>query len=88
MISLCPIKLDTMQFLCPIGKTPYRVHADRFALKATFPMLRTPCNTPCNTRDSANPIGLIINTSCQKLPFGAGDYPDKLLYHQALKLSF
>ena len=26
----------------------------------------------------------IINTSYQKLPFGSGDYPDKLLYHQAL----
>ena len=25
-----------------------------------------------------------INTSYQKLPFGSGDYPDKLLYHQAL----
>ena len=27
---------------------------------------------------------LIMKTSCQKLPFGSGDYPDKLLYHQAL----
>ena len=26
----------------------------------------------------------IINTSYQKLPFGSGDYPDKLLYHQTL----
>ena len=26
----------------------------------------------------------IINTSYQKLPFGSGDYPDKLLFHQAL----
>ena len=26
----------------------------------------------------------IINTSYQKLPFGSGDYPGKLLYHQAL----
>ena len=26
---------------------------------------------------------VIINTSYQKLPFGSGDYPDKLLYHQA-----
>ena len=26
----------------------------------------------------------IINTSYQKLPLGAGDYPDKLLFHQAL----
>ena len=26
----------------------------------------------------------IINTSYQKLPFGSADYPDKLLYHQAL----
>ena len=26
----------------------------------------------------------IINTSYQKLPFGSGDYPAKLLYHQAL----
>ena len=27
----------------------------------------------------------IINTSYQKLPFGSGDYPDKLLFHQATK---
>ena len=27
----------------------------------------------------------IIDTSYQKLPFGSGDYPDKLLFHQALK---
>ena len=27
---------------------------------------------------------VIINTSYQKLPFGSGDYPDKLLFHQAL----
>ena len=27
---------------------------------------------------------LIINTSYQKLPFGSGDYPDTLLFHQAL----
>ena len=27
---------------------------------------------------------IIINTSHQKLPFGSGDYPDKLLHHQAL----
>ena len=26
----------------------------------------------------------IINTSYQKLTFGSGDYPDKLLFHQAL----
>ena len=26
----------------------------------------------------------IINTSYQKLPFGSEDYPDKLLFHQAL----
>ena len=26
----------------------------------------------------------IINTSYRKLPFGSGDYPDKLLFHQAL----
>ena len=26
----------------------------------------------------------VINTSYQKLPFGSGDYPDRLLYHQAL----
>ena len=25
----------------------------------------------------------IINTSYQKLPFGSGDCPDKLLFHQA-----
>ena len=30
-------------------------------------------------------LSLIINTSYQKLPFGSGDYPDKLLFHQALK---
>ena len=26
----------------------------------------------------------IINTSYHKLPFGSGDYPDKLLFHQVL----
>ena len=26
-------------------------------------------------------IPKIINTSYQKLPFGSGDYPDKLLFH-------
>ena len=26
----------------------------------------------------------LINTSYQKLPFGSGDYSDKLLFHQAL----
>ena len=29
-----------------------------------------------------------MNTSYQKLPFGSGDYPDKLLYHQALNVKF
>ena len=29
-------------------------------------------------------ISYIINSSYQKLPFGSGDDPDKLLYHQAL----
>ena len=32
------------------------------------------------------PVFGIINTSYQKLPFGSGDYPDKLLFHQALNL--
>ena len=27
----------------------------------------------------------IINKSYQKLPFGSGDYPDKLLFHQSLR---
>ena len=27
----------------------------------------------------------IINTSYQNLPFGSGHYPDKLLFHQALR---
>ena len=27
---------------------------------------------------------IIINTSYQKLPFGSGEYPDKLVFHQAL----
>ena len=31
-------------------------------------------------------VVLTISTSYQKLPFGSGDYPDKLLYHQALNL--
>ena len=31
-----------------------------------------------------NVANWIINTSYQKLPFGSGDYPDKLLFHQAL----
>ena len=30
----------------------------------------------------------IINTGYQKLPFGSGDYPGKLLYHQALNYQF
>ena len=29
-------------------------------------------------------VVLFINTSYQNLPFGSGDYPDKLLHHQAL----
>ena len=32
----------------------------------------------------STPASTIINTSYQKLPFGSGDYPDQLLYHQAL----
>ena len=28
-----------------------------------------------------NPSIIIINTGYQKLPFGSGDYPDKLLFH-------
>ena len=30
------------------------------------------------------PLIWIVNTSYQKLPYGSGDYPDKLLFHQAL----
>ena len=30
------------------------------------------------------PTNSIINTSYEKLPFGSGDDPDKLLFHQAL----
>ena len=30
------------------------------------------------------PSTFVINTSYQKLPFGSGDYPDKLLFHRAL----
>ena len=26
----------------------------------------------------------VVNTSYQKLPFGSGDHPDKLLFHEAL----
>ena len=37
-----------------------------------FPILPTQVNSQ------------IINTSYQKLPFGSGDYPDELLFHQAL----
>ena len=29
-------------------------------------------------------VMMVINTSYQKLPFGSGDYPNKLLFHQAL----
>ena len=29
-------------------------------------------------------ISYIINSSYQKLPFGSGDDPDKLFFHQAL----
>ena len=34
--------------------------------------------------DTIIPTVEIINTSHQTLPFGSGDYPDKLLFHQAL----
>ena len=34
------------------------------------------------------PNNSIINTSYQKLPFGSGDYPDKLLYHQQFQFMY
>ena len=39
-----------------------------------------PYTTVCHTLSHYD----IINTSYQRLPFGSGDYPDKLLFHQAL----
>ena len=33
-------------------------------------------------------LSIIINTSHQKLPFGSGDDPDKLFFHQALCSKF
>ena len=49
-------------------------------LRSTWSCVRQNFNfvmqSVCDTR--------IINTSYQKLPFGSGDYPDKLLFHQAL----
>ena len=41
-------------------------------------------NTPFHNSSSMLQCPYVINTSYQKLPFGSGDYPDKLLYHQAL----
>ena len=57
-----------------------------------YPELLWVLCTPChNTRGTgtaffvpARNFSEFINTSYQKLPFGSGDYPDKLLFHQAL----
>ena len=64
----------------------------RFSLgdvgEARWPLSQRKTDTspilPDATHDSRNQGRVVINTSYQKLPFGSGDYPDKLLYHQAL----
>ena len=49
-------------------------------LRSTWSCVRQNCNFVVQSVCDAP----IINTSYQKLPFGSGDYPDKLLFHQAL----
>ena len=53
----------------------------RGSVRAFVPLSRVVCacvrvTTTCHVS--------IINTSYQRLPFGSGDDPDKLLFHQAL----
>ena len=45
---------------------------------------RAPLESPCRRPVFARFGVTIINTSYQKSPFGSGDYPDKLLFRQAL----
>ena len=47
-------------------------------IPASAEILKHPCSTQTIIQQG------IINTSYEKLPFGSGDYPDKLLYHQVL----
>ena len=54
-------------------------HENVFKKKSKFPHAKNLINTLHGPLE----IG-IINTSYQKLPFGSGDYPDKLLFHQEL----
>ena len=62
-------------------RTRHRVTAERSGsfLRSTRSCVRQKFNfvvqSVCNVP--------IINTSYQKLPFGSGDYPNKLLFHQA-----
>ena len=41
-------------------------------------------NRPWDVLHTPSCAAQSINTSYQKLPFGSGDYPDKLSFHQAL----
>ena len=62
--------------------TRHRVIAGRggWSLRSTWSCVRHKLNFVVQSVCDAP----IINTSYQKLPFGSGDYPDKLLLHQAL----
>ena len=48
-------------------------------------MLRSLVGSEMCIRDRSVCVAPIINTSYQKLPFGSGHYPYKLLFQQALK---
>ena len=48
------------------------------------PTLLTHARLRSRAHGSRSSGSLIITTSYQKLPFGSWDYPDKLLFHQAL----
>ena len=63
-------------------RTRHRVIAGRGGsfLRSTWSCVRQNFNFVVQSvRDAP-----IINTSYQKLPFGSGDYPDNILFHQAL----
>ena len=63
-------------------RTRHRVIAGRGGsfLQSTWSCVRQDFNFVVQSvRDAP-----IINTSYQKLPFGSGDHPDTLLFHQAL----
>ena len=66
----------------PDASSRYRVIAGRggSSLRSTWSCVRQNFNFVVQSECDAP----IINTSHQKLPFGSGDYPDKLFFHQAL----